>query len=296
MIQRERTQIASLDLRQSGKPIIEVQDLWHIYQGNIEALRGVDLAIYPGECVAVVGQNGSGKTTLVKHFNGLLRPTKGRVLIGGEDAANMPVFALSRRVGYVFQNPDDMIFNSTVEEEVMFGLKLQRMDEVEARRRVDKVVSDLGLESLRKAHPFSLSLGDRQRVALAAVLAVEPDVVVFDEPTTGQDYRGSRQIMEMIRKLNETGVTVIAITHDMKLVAEYTRRVIVMSGGLILDDGPPEKVFSDEEILKKAGLQPPQISLLAKTLVPHGIPPDILTVEGMAAFMERTIKGAISRG
>jgi energy-coupling factor transporter ATP-binding protein EcfA2 len=278
------------------EPIIEVQDLWHVYGGTIEALRGVSVTVYPGESVAIVGQNGSGKTTLVKHFNGLLRPTQGKVLIDGEDASQLPVYALSRRIGYVFQNPDDMIFNSTVEEEIMFGLNLQRIDETEAKQRTEKVLADLGLIELRQTHPFSLSLGDRQRVALAAILAVQPDVIVFDEPTTGQDYRGSKQIMEIIKTLNQNGITVISITHDMKLVAEYTKRVIVMSEGLILNDGPPSEVFSDKEVLSKAGLQPPQISELARMLAQYGIRPDILTVEDMAACMEQVIKGGMQRG
>ncbi len=221
-------------------PIITVHGLVHRYE-ETTALAGVDLDIFPGEIVAIVGENGSGKTTLVKHFNGLLRPTEGTVLVDGLDTATTPITELARHVGLVFQNPDTMLFAETVEEEIAFGLgNIGLADHGEV---IDAVLAEVGLTEYRNQYPRSLSRGERQRLALACVIAMRPKVIVLDEPTTGLDARETQRVMEIVRRLQREGCTILMVTHNMRLVREYADRIIAMEHGIILRD-----VRSFEEI------------------------------------------------
>jgi len=273
------------------KPIIETVNLKHVYPGGIEALRGVTLKIYDGEFVAILGQNGSGKTTLVKHFNGLLLPTEGKVYVFGKDTTKTSVTELSKYVGYVFQNPDFQICTRKVRDELEFGLRNMKLPEDEIKRRVKEVVEALHLENILDENPFSLSKGERQKVVVASVLAMKPKVLIVDEPTTGQDYRTSREMMEFYKKLNEEGKTVIIITHDMELAAEYVSRVIVLNYGKVILDGPTHKVFTQIEKLKEAFLRPPQVTMLAERLSKYGIPREILTVDTMYECLDKSLVG-----
>lgn len=245
------------------EPIITVENLTHVYPNGVEALCGVSIEICKGEYLAIVGQNGSGKTTLAKHLNGLLKPTQGTIKVGDKDASKARVSELSRIIGYVFQNPDDMLFCNSVEEEIGFGPRMIGCSKDEIQRRVTETIQVLGLESLRDQHPFALSLGDRQRLAVACALSMEPEVFVFDEPTTGQDYFGGQRIMAIIDRLHASGKTIIIITHDMQMVAEHARRVVVVSAGQIALDAPPDKAFAQIELLEKLSLRPPQITRFA---------------------------------
>lgn len=274
-----------------NEPIIKIRNLWHIYRGGVVAVKDINLDIYPGEFISIIGQNGAGKTTLVKHFNGLLKPTKGFVIVKGYDTRTMRVSELSKYVGYIYQNPDDQLFADSVEEEIAFGPKNLGWSEEEVKKSVDEVLKRLNLEHLRDEHPLSLGLGDRHRVAVAAVLSMKPDVIILDEPTTGQDFRGSREIVNLINDLNKEGKTVIMITHDMYLVAEYSHRVIVMAQGEILLDGTPREVFSKSEILAESYLSPPQITLLGQKLSDLGFPNDILSVDEFCDIFEKIVKG-----
>ena len=250
-----------------SKPVIETIDLWHVYEGNVTALRGINLRIYPGEFVAIIGQNGSGKTTLVKHFNGLLKPTKGQVLIEGEDIRNLKVSEVARKVGFVFQNPDHQIFASTVEEEIAFGLRNIGLPPEQIKDRVDEALKFLNMEEARKKFPRSLGLGEKQKLAVASVIAMKPKIIILDEPTTGHDYAESVEVMERVKELNEKeGVTIIFISHNMDIVAQYAKRTIVMCHGQILLDDDTRSVFSKPEILKTAYIRPPQIPYLAYML------------------------------
>ena len=268
----------------AGEPIIKVRGLWHVYPGGVEALRGVDLEIRKGEFVAILGQNGSGKTTLVKHFNGLLKPTKGEVIVYGMDTREVPVSRLARLVGYVFQNPDHQIFSRTVKEELAFGPKNFGLSPEEIDERVVKAAKTMGIEEYLDDNPFDLSWGIRQKVAVASILSMEPEVLIVDEPTTGQDYGTSKEMMETFKRLNEEGKTVVIITHDMKLAAEYVDRVVVMKEGKILVDGDTRTVFSNVEVLKEAYLAPPQITQLAIRLREYGAPV-ALTVEELVDYL-----------
>jgi len=249
-----------------GKKIIEVKDLEYVYPGNIKALDSISLEIREGEFLAIIGQNGSGKTTLAKHFNGLLKPSKGEVRIAGEDTKRKQVSELGKIVGYVFQNPDHQIFADTVEDEVAFGPRNLGIPRDKISLFVEDALKEVGLEGYERYDPFSLTKGERQRVAVASILAVRPRVVILDEPTTGLDYREQKSIMELLQNLNRKGHTIIIITHSLWVVAEYAKRVLVLHKGKILLDDQTRKVFSQEEKLDQSFLRLPEIIRLSNRM------------------------------
>lgn len=246
--------------------IIDVQQLGHTYPNGAKALNGIDLQIRTGEFLGIIGQNGAGKTTMVKHFNGLLKPTEGRVVVKGVDTRNAQVSNLARHVGYVFQNPDHQIFASNVREEIAFGPKNIGMDKATIERNVEEAIEVLDLEGVTDIHPFRLSRGQRQRLAIAGVLAMKPEIFMLDEPTGGQDREQVLRLRKVLQALNEAGHTIILITHDMELLAESTRRAIVVRGGKVILDGPPAEVFKHTEELRKTFLTAPQITRLSLEL------------------------------
>lgn len=275
----------------SENPIVDVQDLWYRYEKQDFALCGVSLSIYPGEFVAIIGQNGAGKTTLVKHFNGILSPIQGKVRINGRDTKDIPFEKMATEVGYCYQNPDHQIFNLTVKEELQFGLKKLKLPEEEIKKRIDQVIKTVNLQGNEEEYPFSLSRGERQKLAVGTILAINPPVMIIDEPTTGMDWKGGEIMMNLIRDLHQARRTIIMITHDMRIVAAYASRVIVMSEGQIIAEGTPKEVFIQTEILAKAFLEAPQITRIAEALADYGVPPDILTVqEGVEQLKMRLIK------
>ena len=257
--------------------IIETRNLSYSYPGGIRALSGVDLDIRQGEFVAIIGSNGSGKTTLVKHFNGLLKPSQGRVTVDGMDTRSTRVSELSRIVGFVFQNPDHQIFAYSVWEEASFGLKLHKLDAEAVEQQTSEALQAVSLDELRDRHPRALSRGQRQRLATASILALRTPVLVLDEPTTGQDSLSRRQIMELAVELHAEGRAVIMVTHDMALVAEYASRVIVMQDGSAVCDASPKEVFARDEILKSTGLDLPPVAKIARGLREYGFSDTPLT-------------------
>ena len=264
--------------------LVEVSNLWHMYDGEIAAVRGANLQIASGGIVAIVGSNGSGKTTLIKHFNGLLQPSKGSVVIQGMDTRNTKTSRLAKVVGYVFQNPDHQIFCSTVLEETLFGLKQMKVPDVEASSRAARALEAVNLYDMRDRHPRQLSHGQRQRLATASVLALETKVLVLDEPTTGQDFVSRRQIMTLAMGLERQGRTIILVTHDMSLVAEYATRVIVMKDGQILINTTPIDLFSQDDILAQTGLKvPPVIEIYRGLNIQQTTP--TLTIEDMCTLI-----------
>jgi len=255
---------------------VEVQDLHFGYDPGVEILHGITLTISKGEFVAIIGQNGSGKTTLVKHFNGLLRPNSGRVLVNGVDTAQRTVAQLSRTVGYLFQNPDHQIFNVSVEDEIAFGLKNLGISQEDTEKRIEEALRLVGLEEYRKVPPSTLGLGQRRKVTLAAIVAMKPEIMILDEPTTGIDWNGSLQLMDSVTELNKQGHTIVTITHSMRVVAQYAQRTVVLADGRVILDGPTREVFSKPEILETTFLTPPQITSLGQRL---RLAPDILSVD-----------------
>jgi energy-coupling factor transporter ATP-binding protein EcfA2 len=216
-----------------ANPVISIRDLVHFY-GEVRALNGVSLDVYPGELVAILGENGSGKTTMIKHLNGLLLPTVGEVLVHGYDTAATPVTELVRHTGLVFQNPDSMLFEDTVEREVAFGL--ENLGCTDAADRLTRALSMVGLDEKRQVFPRHLSRGERQRLAVACILAMEPEVIVLDEPTTGLDAGEADRIMRLLGKLAERGHTILMVTHNNQIAEEYAQRIIRFENGTIVDD------------------------------------------------------------
>jgi energy-coupling factor transport system ATP-binding protein len=249
-----------------GEPVIRVEGLTHRYPNGVVALEGVDLTVRKGEFLAVLGQNGSGKTTLVKHFNGLLEPTEGTVRVGEEETSEQGLRQLGRSVGYVFQNPDHQIFSDTVADEVAFGPKIRGMEEDEIKERVEEALAAVGLEGRGGEDPFGLTKGERQRVAVASVLSVRPEVLILDEPTTGLDYAEQRRMMDLVKSLNEAGSTIIVVTHTMWVVAEYAHRAVVVRDGRISLQGTVREVFAEEDELRDAYVRPPHIVTLGNML------------------------------
>ncbi len=248
-----------------GETIIECEDLEYAYPGGVKALNGVNVTIRRKEIVAIVGQNGGGKTTLAKHFNGLLLPGSGRVCVRGLPTTEQTLFGLGRTVAYVFQNPDHQIFSEKVFDEVAFGLRQRGMSDRETKGFVEQALEAVGLTGFENEDPFSLTKSGRKRVAVASVLALKPDVLILDEPTTGLDYSEQRSMMEMIKGLNEQGCTIIFITHHMWIVAEYAHRVIVLKEGQLLMEGTPREIFAKRE-LAGAALTPPPVTAFSAAL------------------------------
>ena len=245
---------------------IEIKDLHFAYPTGVEALRGISLTIEPGEQVAIVGQNGAGKTTLVKHFNGLLQPTRGQVLIGDWDTTKHAVAKLASRVGYVFQNPDEQLFSKNVGAEVAFGPRNLGFEVERVEALVNDALALTQLSDKTETNPYDLSATWRKMVALASIISMDTDVVIFDEPTTGQDAVNVARIASVIAELRKRGKTVVTITHDIDFCAETFERVIAMSQGKILLDGKANEVLGEEEILATTYVDPPQLTRLGKRL------------------------------
>jgi energy-coupling factor transport system ATP-binding protein len=255
----------------SGRPAPELRldAVSHVYrQGAVRALDDVSLTIGPAEVVALIGQNGSGKTTLVRHLNGLLRPTSGRVLIAGHDAADRTVAQLAREVGLVFQDPDRQIFAGSVRSEVEFGPRNVGLRGDALRDAVDRALAAVGLANVAGANPYDLGGSRRKLLALASVVAMETPVLVMDEPTTGQDLAGVAVVRSIMRAARQAGRTLIAISHDMEFVAAEFERVIVMGGGRVLADGSPAAVFSADAwpMLESTYLEPPLAARVGERL------------------------------
>ena len=259
--------------------ILQAQDVRFRYdteQPNF-AVDGVSMEVHRGEFVAVLGANGCGKSTLAKHFNAILLPESGTVLVEDMDTrADEKLYDIRQKVGMVFQNPDDQIFRYNVLDEVMFGPLNIGMDEKTAREKSREALAMTGLAGLEDRNPYDLELYERKMVAIASVLAMDPDVLILDEPTIAQDVRGRRRIAEIVRTLSQRGKLVLAILHDMDFVAECFERVIVMAQGRVVAEGTPRRVFSDAEALQAARLDPPHVTQLCTRLGYEGV---FLTVE-----------------
>ena len=245
---------------------IEIEDLHFTYPTGLEALRGISLTVDSGEQVAIIGQNGAGKTTLVKHFNGLLKPTSGSVRIGDWDTKEHSVAKLAKRVGYVFQNPDEQLFSKNVGTEVAFGPRNLGFNGEQVQALVKDALVLTELSDKTETNPYDLSSTWRKMIALASILSMDTDIVIFDEPTTGQDAMNVARIANVIKALRERGKTVITITHDIDFCAENFERVIALSQGKILLDGKANEVLGQEEILATTYVDPPQLTRLGKRL------------------------------
>ena len=240
--------------------MIELEHVSFAYGDRGPSVQDISFRLEKGEFAAILGANGAGKTTTVRLMDGLLKPTSGRVMIHGVETTKSQVSERASRVGFLFQNPDRQICKNTVREEILFGLRTVRAQDGEEnlQARAEEILKEFSFTG--DEEPFSLSRGQRQRVALASILAVEPEILILDEPTTGLDYLECCQIMDRIRRMNEEQqVTVVMVCHDMEVVLDYARRALVMAGGRLLADGPVPEIFRNTELMEQASILPPQM-------------------------------------
>uniref|UniRef100_UPI00403F9DF5 energy-coupling factor ABC transporter ATP-binding protein n=1 Tax=Candidatus Enterococcus willemsii TaxID=1857215 RepID=UPI00403F9DF5 len=254
---------------------LKLTDVGFTYPNGFEATQHVSVAFELGETVAIVGQNGAGKTTTVKLMNGLLRPTKGELFIDGKPTNTMTTAQMSKYVGYVFQNPDDQIFQETIEKEIAFGPKRQKLAPEVVEKRVREAAALCGLSDELKEHPYNLPYSKRKFITIAAVIAMDPAVIILDEPTAGQDRESTQLLGRLMKELSARNKAVITITHDMEFVAKEFQRVLVFAKKQLRKDGTPREIFWDESLLELSALKQPYICQLAKAV---GIQ-DVLTME-----------------
>lgn len=271
--------------KQYGEPVIEVSDVWYAYGEDAPALRGVDLQVRQGEFVAILGRNGSGKTTLVRHLIGLNQPDKGSVTVLGKPVSETPVMELAQRVGYCFQNPNHQMVSFYVKEELAFGMRARGYTEEHIEEASREALDFVGMSDYMDSEVLSLGKGLTQRLALASILTLEPEILIVDEPATGQDPHMTVEIFDLIKQLNDQGKTVLLITHKFGIAAEYAPRAVVMSHGKVTHDGAFTEIVSNREFLRDNSLDQPEITRLAGKLAPYGIPPWMVTVDQLESAL-----------
>lgn len=247
-------------------PKILVKKLKFTYPSGVKALKGINLKIEDSESIVIIGENGSGKTTLVKHFNGLLKPTSGQVWIENKNTKDYSTAELSKTVGYVFQNPEQQLFKETVREELIFGPQNIGFSENKTKKRIEKIAKLTNIYNLLDLNPRKLNFFQKQWVAIASILTMDPEIIIFDEPNTNQDFLGVKKLIELINKLLDINKTVITITHDLDFASRISNRFVVVSDGRILLDDSPQNIFMRTEILTQANLISPPIPKLGISL------------------------------
>ncbi len=252
--------------------IIETRNLTHVYRGKIKALDSVNFETKPGERIAIIGANGAGKSTLFKHFNGILKPTSGDVLIKGESISSKNILEVRKTVGLVFQDPDDQIFAPTVKQDVAFGPMNLGLSPEEIEKRVRESLETVRLTGFEERAPHHLSTGEKKKVAIAGILAMKPEVLVLDEPTAGLDPGGAMRLINLINEMNRyLGITTIIATHEVDIVPLLADRVCIMSMGKIIGEGTPLEIFSSPELIKKTHLRLPIVAQLMEMLQEEGV-------------------------
>jgi energy-coupling factor transport system ATP-binding protein len=245
---------------------LEAIDLTYAYRDRPPALMEISLRVEAGGYLALVGQNGAGKTTLAKHFNGLLRPMTGRILVGGSDASDLSIGELAQHVGFVFQNPDHQIFAGTTRDEIAFGPRNLGLGDQDVQARVVESLEAFGLSEQADVPPAALGYGTRRKVALASVFAMRPQALILDEPTTGLDRRSVVDLMARLAQYVEAGRTVVVITHDVRLVADHVPRCAVLQAGRLLVEGDTQTVLRQAKLMSAADLRLPPVGRLARRL------------------------------
>jgi energy-coupling factor transport system ATP-binding protein len=272
----------------AAKYSVEVKDITYAYPGtDAPAIKNINFSIPEGQFVGIIGQNGAGKTTIMKCLVGLSKPSEGEVLINGKKLVGQKVGEIATQIGLILQNPDTQLFCMSVEEEIRFGLQNLHLDPAEIDRRTEDALRITGLTEHRELYPFKLGLGDRRKVAVASIVAMQPQVLIFDEPLTGQDYKGRYELTNLAADLHASGHTVIMISHDMELVAKYTQRTLVMGKGQLLLDAPTNQVFDHIDVLRDTFIEPPEIILLAQSLRECGLPESLLSIEQVIPEIEK---------
>lgn len=255
-------------------PILEVRDLHFTYNDEKHALNGVDLKIYEGEKIAVLGSNGAGKSTFFLNINGVLKPHKGEIIYRGEKITKKRLNHLRKNVGIVFQDADNQIIASTVMAEVSFGPMNLKLPREEVQRRVDKALDYMNISEFRERPPHYLSGGEKKRVSIADIIAMEPEIIIFDEPTAALDPLNAQMLEEVLQKMGQEGRTILLSTHDVDFAYRWAERVIVFCQGKVIADDTPLRVFQQEEILKRANLKHPVLFDIYDILKRKGMVPD----------------------
>jgi energy-coupling factor transport system ATP-binding protein len=274
----------------STKPIIEIKDVHFTYPDQTPALRGINLTVYEGELLAILGRNGSGKTTLARHIIGLLQPRQGSVRVLDNDVSQTPTHLLTQEIGFCFQNPNHQIVSFNVRDEMLFGLRAHNINPAEHEDRIRRALELVNLMDEIDSDIFSLGKGQKQRLALASVLTLNPRILIIDEPTTGQDPQMTREIFEILKNLNRLGTTVVIITHNIQHAATYAQRAIVMNAGEIAFDGPVLRLITRADILNANALALPDVTQLALRLREHGIPAWTFTYEQLENFIKLLVE------
>lgn len=273
-------------------PLIVVNDVDYKYLNGTVALKKINLKIYKGEIIGIMGKNGAGKTTLIRCFNGLIRPTNGNIYINGENIKSKTTGTLSQKVGIIFQNPQHQVFSNTVEEEIKYSLKSLNLSKQENQIKTDDILKKFNLDKYRQRSPLNLSGGETKKLAVASIFCRDPEILVFDEPTLGQDAREISFFIELIKSEMKNGKTIIIVTHNIEFAMEYIPRTILMADGKIIADGPTKKTITNEFLVNKSALILPQISQFNIALNEIGIPcpNNIYTKNRMSEFLTDYIK------
>ncbi|MCR8455740.1 MAG: energy-coupling factor transporter ATPase [Candidatus Korarchaeota archaeon] len=271
-----------------GRKVIEIRNLWYVYPDGTVALKGINLDIYEGEFVGIIGQNGSGKSTLCLTILGLYKPSHGYVKVLGKDVSKMSLAEASRSVGMIFQNPDLMLFQNTVWDEIAFGPRNIGLSAKEVSDRVNEALRMMGLTEYKNWIPRALSRGQRHRVAVASILSMRPKILIADEPTTGQDYGSCKEYLELLKQLNENQkMTIIIVSHSMDIIGKYAKRIIVLKDGRIIADGPTHKIFENKKVLMETDLEQPRITQIVEELRKYGFQyPLTLTAEEFLSIID----------
>lgn len=273
-------------------PIILIKDVDYTYPNKTAALKKINLNIYKGELVGIMGMNGAGKTTLIRTLNGLIRPLKGNVYIDGENIKSKNIGTTSKKVGIIFQNPYHQVFSITVEEEIKFSLKSLNLSKEEIQNRTNDVLNTFNLKKYKERSPLNLSGGETKKLALASIFCRDPEILVFDEPTLGQDAKEIDFFVNLINKEKDRGKTIIIVTHNIEFAIEYIPRIILMVNGSIIADGPTKKILTNEFLVDKSSLILPQIRQFNIALNEIGIqcPEDINSKSEMINFLTNYLK------
>jgi energy-coupling factor transporter ATP-binding protein EcfA2 len=270
------------DTASRGELAVEVRNLTYAYPGtSAPAISNMTFSIPKGQFVGIIGQNGGGKTTIMKCLVGLLKPSQGEIFLEHKPLTGQKVGDIATQIGLILQNPDTQLFCMSVEEEIRFGLENLKLSTEEIERRTEESLKITGLGTYRQLYPFKLSLGDRRKVAVASIVAMRPQILIFDEPLTGQDYKGRYELVNLAADLHHAGHTVIMISHDMELVARYTERTLVVGKGQLLLDAPTREVFDHVSLLRETYIEPPEIIQLAQELRVCGLPSGLLSIDGV---------------
>jgi energy-coupling factor transport system ATP-binding protein len=279
-----------------GEQVIKIEGISFSYDKSAnhkgEVLKDISLSIAAGEMVAILGRNGSGKTTLIRHIIGLLQPHKGNVVVLNKDVAQTPTYELAKNIGFCFQNPSHQIVSFNVRDEIIFGLKAHGIKPEEYESRIRESLEFVNMLDYIDAEVFDLGKGQKQRIALASVLSLRPEILIVDEPTTGQDPRMAQEIFEILQRLNEAGTTVLIITHQIDYAAAYARRAIVLSEGSILYDGSIPELLMKKELMQASALEMPETTKLASLLSPHGVPPWLVTLQELDQAISKLVVAA----